>query len=109
VQKSRRRRFENDDDSAFLAAVGFLKMTRLFEKANQLLAMSHGNVITGLTFPTTHPEFRGAFWWKLSDTFHQPATDLTKSQNCQKASHLLCGMPNAHKKENSNNAHCHPR
>jgi hypothetical protein len=37
-------------DSAFLAAVGFLKMTRLFEKADQLLAMSRGNVITGLTF-----------------------------------------------------------
>jgi hypothetical protein len=35
--KSRRRRFEND--SAFLAAVGFLKMTRLFEKADQLLAI----------------------------------------------------------------------
>ncbi len=34
----------------FLAAVGFLKMTRLFEKADQLLAMSHGNVITGLIF-----------------------------------------------------------
>jgi hypothetical protein len=42
------RLFEND--SAFLAAVGFLKMTRLFEKADQLLAMSHGNVITGLIF-----------------------------------------------------------
>jgi hypothetical protein len=57
--KSRRRRFEND--SAFLAAVGFLKMTRLFEKADQLLAMSRGNVITGLTFSRHSSGVSGSF------------------------------------------------
>jgi hypothetical protein len=45
VPKSRRRRFEND--SAFLTAVSFLKMTRLFEKADQLLAMSCGKRYNG--------------------------------------------------------------
>jgi hypothetical protein len=37
-------------------------------------------------------------WWKLLDTVHWPATHLTKGQNHRKASHLLCGAPNAHKK-----------
>jgi hypothetical protein len=50
--KSRRRLFKND--SAFLAPVGFLKMTRLFEKADRLLAMSRENKITGLTFSRRH-------------------------------------------------------
>jgi hypothetical protein len=57
--KSRRRHFEND--SAFLAAVGFLKMTRLFEKADQLLAMSRGNVLTGLTFSRHSYGVSGSF------------------------------------------------
>jgi hypothetical protein len=57
--KSRHRRFEND--SAFLVAVGFLKMTRLFEKANQLLAMSRGNFITGLTFSRHSSGISGSF------------------------------------------------
>jgi hypothetical protein len=48
-----RRVFEND--LAFLVPVGFLKMTWLCQKANQLLVMSRGNIITGLTFPATHP------------------------------------------------------
>jgi hypothetical protein len=46
---------------SFLAAVGFLKMTRLFEKANQLLAMSHGNDITGLTFSCHSSSILGTF------------------------------------------------
>jgi hypothetical protein len=57
--KSRRRRFEND--SAFLAPVGFLKMTWLYEKANQLLAMSRGNIITGLTFSRHSSGILGSF------------------------------------------------
>jgi hypothetical protein len=57
--KSRRRHFQND--SAFLAPVGFLKMTWLFEKANQLLAMSHGNIKTGLTFSRHSSGISGSF------------------------------------------------
>jgi hypothetical protein len=62
--KSRRRRFEND--SAFLAAVGFLKMTRLFQKADQLLAMSRGNVITGLIFFRHSSGVSGSFQIKMT-------------------------------------------
>jgi hypothetical protein len=57
--KSRRRLFQND--SAFLASVGFLKMTRLFEKADRLLAMSRGNTITGLTFSRHSSGVSGSF------------------------------------------------
>jgi hypothetical protein len=59
VPKGGSRLFEND--SAFLAAVGFLKMTRLFEKADQLLAMSRRNVITGLTFSRHSSGISGSF------------------------------------------------
>jgi hypothetical protein len=49
-----------------LAVVGFLKMTRLFEKADQLLAMSRGNVITGLTFSRHSSGVSGSFpaFWR---------------------------------------------
>jgi hypothetical protein len=60
--KSRRRIFEND--SAFLAQVGFLKMTRLFEKADRLLAMSRENKITGLTFSRHSSSVSGSFQTK---------------------------------------------
>jgi hypothetical protein len=36
-------------------------MTRLFEKADQLLAMSRGNVITGLTFSRHSSGVSGSF------------------------------------------------
>jgi hypothetical protein len=58
-QKAGSRLFEND--LAFLAAVNFLKMTRLFEKANQLLVMSRGNVKTGLTFSGLSSGVSGSF------------------------------------------------
>ena len=56
---------KHDHDTIFFEAVdrpsvGFLKMTWLFEKADRLFVMSRGNIITGLTFPATHPAFRGA-------------------------------------------------
>jgi hypothetical protein len=62
--KSRRRLFEND--SAFLASVGFFKMTRLFEKADWLLAMSRGNIITGLTFSRHSSGVSGSFHLKFT-------------------------------------------
>jgi hypothetical protein len=60
VPKSRRRLFENY--LAFLAPVGFLKMTRvLFEKADWLLAMSRENKITGVTSSRHSSSVSGSF------------------------------------------------
>jgi hypothetical protein len=43
-------------------------MTRLFEKADRLLAMSRGNTITGLTFSRHSSGISGSFMWILSLT-----------------------------------------
>jgi hypothetical protein len=64
ASKSRCRHFEND--LAFLVAVSFLKMTWLFEKADQLLAMSHGNFIMGLTFSRHSSGISRSFLYKIS-------------------------------------------
>jgi hypothetical protein len=58
-------------------------------------------VSTGRWFPPKFVSFH-----QVSETFHRPPTNLTKSQNRRKISHLLCGVPNAHtKKEISNSVY----
>jgi hypothetical protein len=73
--KSRRRRFQND--TAFFGA------SRLFEK-NRLLAMSRGNIITGLTFSRHSCGVSGTFLYLVPCTLsylYRP--DLfTTTQTC---------------------------
>jgi hypothetical protein len=53
-------------------------MTRLFEKADRLLAMSRGNIITGLTFSRHSSGVSGSFlvpvgFLKMTRLFETPA------------------------------------
>ena len=97
--KSQRRHFEND--SAFLAAVGFLKMTRVFEKADQLLAMSRGNVIMGLTFSHHSSSILGSFHDKMltmatetpiSGSTNLPHTAVTDDSKSKKSDAVSGGQ-----------------
>jgi hypothetical protein len=54
-------------------------MTRLFEKADQLLAMSRGNVITGLTFSRHSSGVSGSF----PSHFQKADCRLFGAKNCQ--------------------------
>jgi hypothetical protein len=78
--KSRRRLFEND--LAFLAPpVSFLKMTRLFEKADRLLVMSHENKIMGLTLFLLHSS-------GISGSFHHASNKTGALETCTRVKFL---------------------